>query len=267
MIACFVSLLALACDEPRSAPAPIEQTPPIPEVPASPVAPSHEPPPRALEGLDDPPPVPDEAAPVSGMLTERTPPPHGCVLLSENPQRVFEAASTLDVLDDGSAFVVAGYVGGDPERVGIARIVPGSLPQLLATASLQGHVDPERRSAPPILARASDSQLAVAVVDAEGRVQLAIFDPGLAAATLHFVEVAAHADPRFPPAVARIDLGRAVAYTDASDRTYLFPVTRADVPRLSPAARALAGSALPAHGHRHLHREVRGGLAGSFSRL
>jgi hypothetical protein len=222
-----IACLAIACGtEPTATPEPPPVEPPV----ATPEAPPATPAPTVLEGLDDPPPVPDEPAAITGTLTDTTAPPHGCVLLSPTPQRIFEQASTVDVLDDGNAFVVAGYVGTSPETVGIARIVPGSPPQLLASAPLEGRVDPDRRTAPPILARLAETEVALAVVDAAGRVQLATFDPTLPAPAIRFIEVATGADPRFPPAVAPIDAGRAVAYTDATDRTSHVRVAIIDAP-------------------------------------
>lgn len=229
----LAALWTLACggqpaDVPIPSPAETSATPRAPETPTiaepRPVASG------ALEGLDDPPPVPDEPAAITGSLSDRTPAARSCLLLSESGQRVFEAASTVDILDDGSAFVVAGYLGTNPETVGIARIVPGSPPRLLASAPLEGQLAPERRTAPPILARLAETQVGLAVVDAAGRVQLATFDPTLPAAAIRFIEVATAADPRFPPAIASIDAGRAVAYTDASDRTSHVRVAIVDAP-------------------------------------
>jgi hypothetical protein len=227
----FLSSLAfatlLACGSEAPPPAPTLDTPSTP-APPTPTAPT--PAPTVLEGLDDPPPVPDEPAAITGTLTDVTPSAHACALLSATSQRLFENASSVDVLDDGNAFVVAGYLGTDPETVGIARIVPGSPPQLLASAPLEGHLAAERRTAPPILARLGETQVGLGVVDAAGRVQLATFDPTLPAPAIRFVEIATGSDPRFPPAIAPIDAGRVVAYTDASSETSHVRVAVLDAP-------------------------------------
>ena len=223
-----LSLLTLGCGgettvEPAQPPA---RTPDPTPTPTAAVEPA----PLALEGLDDPPPVPDEPAAITGSLTEATPTTRSCVLLSETGQRVFENASTVDVLDDGNAFVVAGYLGTSPETVGIVRIVPGSSPQLLGSAALEGQSDPARRTAPPILARLGETRVGLAVVDAAGRVQLATFDPTLPSAAVRFIEIATASDPRFPPAIRSIDAGLVVAYTDASDRTSHVRLAIVDAP-------------------------------------
>ncbi len=232
-LALVVVLCTLACGEAATEPASVDTRVPTPRAPPEPPsAPAPDPAPRALEGLDDPLVVPDEPAAVTGSLTDATPGARACVLLSETGQRVFEAASRVDVLDDGAAFVVAGYLSSSPETesVGVARIVPGHPPQLLATLPLEGRVAPEHRAAPPILARLGETQVGLAVTDALGRVQFATFDPTLPALSVQWVEVASGSDPRYPPAIAPIDAGRAVAYADATERTSHVRVAIVDAP-------------------------------------
>lgn len=175
--------------------------------------------PSVLVGLDDPPPVPDELV-VAGPLSDRAAPPHGCVLASDASQPVLAGASTADVLAVATGFVVAGYVAGSPESVGLARIRPGGAPSPLGRIPLAGSLDASRRTAPPVLARLGEATLGVGLVDAAGGVRLVRFEQGSPAPVFATVQITpSGADARYAPALASIDAGTLVAWTEASGTT------------------------------------------------
>lgn len=176
-------------------------------------------PPTELVGLDDPPPVSDDVI-AAGPLSDRVAPPHGCVLASDAAQPTLEGASAADVLAAGSVFVVAGYVAGSPEVVALAQIVPGGAPSPLGRIELGGSVDASRRTAPPVLARLGDARIGVGLIDSRGGVRLARFEAGAPAPTIAIVQVtAAGADVRYAPALAHVDAGTLVAWTEAVGTT------------------------------------------------
>jgi hypothetical protein len=206
-------------------PASVSELPPrAPEVPPS------APPVTDLVGLDDPPPVPDDA-PVAAGLHDTAAPAHGCVLVSDGAQRVLEQATAADVIDVGHGFVVAAYLDTQPEALGIARFTPGAAPQLLARVELTGHLDAARRVAPPILAHLGETELGVALVDAQGAVRFARFDGASPATAVTLRTVTEHdADPRFAPALSLVSAGTVVAWSDAHERTLRVRVALVDAP-------------------------------------
>lgn len=204
----------MACGGETAAPPPTAAVEP-PVAPPSTVAP----PTTAIVGLDDPPPVPDEIL-AAGPLADRAAPPHGCVLVSDAPQPVLEGASAADVLATESGFVVSAYVAGMPEVVGLARLAPGGAPSPLGRIELGGSLDASRRTAPPVLARLGGATIGVGLIDASGGVRLARFELGSPAPTIGVVQVTSSgADVRYPPALAHVDAGTLIAWTEASGTT------------------------------------------------
>jgi len=214
-----IAAVLLACGQAHEAPPPPPTTTPPSSVAT--VAP-----PTSLVGLDDPPPVPDEVV-AAGPLSDRTPTPHGCVLASDAAQPVIPGASLSDVIAVDAAFVVAGYVAGDPGVLSIARIAPGGAPSPLGRIEL-GAGDTER-TAPPVLARLASPMIGIALVDAQGGVRLARFEAGTPAPTISVVQITTSgADRRHPPAIASVDAGTLVAWTDATGGASHVRVARVD---------------------------------------
>lgn len=220
LVAALVVALASGCgdddDGARPGPPPTSPSPiPSSEVPP----PSSAPAVTDLVGLDDPPPVSDDVV-AAGPLSDRVAPPHGCALATDAAQPVLEGASSADVLAANGAFLVAAYVSGGPDVVALARIAPGDAPTPLGRVPLEGSLDPERRTAPPVLAVVGDAVLGLAAYDASGGVQLVRFEAGTPAPSFGTVEVlASGADTRYPPALGRVDAGTLVAWTQASGTT------------------------------------------------
>ena len=176
-------------------------------------------PPTSIVGLDEPPPVPDEML-AAGPLLDRTPTAHACVLVTDAAQPVLEGASATDVLALGSSFVLAGYVAGTPERVDLARIAAGGSPSPLARVDLPGSLAADRRTVPPVLARLGDATVGVGAIDANGGVILMRLPAGELAPVVTSVQVTtAGADVRYAPALAHVDAGALIAWTEPSGTT------------------------------------------------
>lgn len=212
-----LALVALgACGGETAAPPTSVVARPDPTI-APPSAPAPEP--TDLVGLDEPPPVPDDVV-IGGPLDTRAAPAHGCVLVSDAAQPVLEGASAADVLAVDRHFVVAAYVAGSPETLALARIAPGGAPSPLGRVELGGSLDASRRIAPPVLARLGGTWIGVGLVDPSGGVRLARFEVGSPAPAISVVQVSASgADVRYPPALASVDAGTLVAWTEASGTT------------------------------------------------
>lgn len=211
-------------------------------------------PPTSLVGLDDPPPVPDELV-VAGPLSDAVAPAHGCVLATDAPQPVLEGASATDAIAVGGGFVVAAYTGS-PEVVALARIAPGGAPSPLGRIELGGSASANRRTAPPVLARLGEATLGVALVDGAGGVRLARFEVGAPAPAIREVQVTpSGADIRYPLALANVDAGTLIAWTEPSGTTAHVRVALVDaagvlssVIDLTPEAGAAAAPVFDAHG-------------------
>jgi hypothetical protein len=176
-------------------------------------------PPTSIVGLDDPPPIPDDVV-IAAPLAAGDPPLHGCVLVSDGAQPVLERASSADVVGVGSGFVVAAYVSEPADAVALARITPGGPPSPLGRIDIGAAHSADHRGAPPIIERLGEANLGVGLVDDAGGVRLVRFEAGVPAPSFTRIELSTSgADSRYAPAIAQVDAGTLVAWTEPSGTT------------------------------------------------
>ena len=249
-----LALALIACGSDHDAPTPTSGTTVAPIA-----APPRSAPPTSIVGLDDPPPVSDEVV-ARGPLLAGDAPEHGCVLASDAPQPVLEGASTSDIAVAFGTFVVAAYVAGSPEVVALARIAPGGVPSPLGRIELGGSLDTSHRTAPPVIERLGEAYLGVGLIDPAGGVRLARFEAGARAPNISVVQITPRgADVRYPPAIASVDAGTLVAWTEASGSTAHVHValvridgTIESVHDVTPDAGAAAAPVFDAHAVLHV---------------
>lgn len=204
-----------------SSAAPEGATPDEPTTPATPTAPTEAPPLVGLEALDELD-LLDESAAAGGAptvpLSSGAPTELGCTAIAA-PMRVLEGAGRPAIARASAGYVVAAYVRrGAGEAVAIARLDDGRPPSLFATLPIEAPVAEGARRAPPALALAEDGRLLVAATSASGALLYADLEMGSTATAdaLRTIVADAHADARFPPAIAPTSGATAVAWTDGS---------------------------------------------------
>jgi hypothetical protein len=195
---------------------------------------------------------PDEAElePASAATLAAAAPPHGCVVTTRAPLRVFPRGGPASIVAAGDAFVVAGYAratDGSGEDVFVVRAARNAPPVPLATVRLPAGAT-RARPGPPGLGALDPSRVLVAASDGDGALlatTLSTSRPGVPPA---WRELGRAADPRFPPAVAPTAAGAVVAYTDGSATPMRVKVVRlrpdgAPAGTSDPTPEAMGGSA------------------------
>jgi hypothetical protein len=173
-----------------------------------------------LRGLDEPA-DPSEHVPVPGVdvaspaTFDAATPERGCVLLVDEPTRVWPLPGPTTVAAFGDHFVVAGHArreaGG--EDLYLVQVSPELPPRPLRTVRLAAPMAEADRRAAPAVAVVDTRTLLVATVDAGGRIMAGRVRVHDADPRLALRQIAQGADTRFGPAAAAFPRHDVIAWT------------------------------------------------------
>ena len=242
----WIALALTACGEPatREPSSPTEPSTSVEVAPTSvdPAPTSIDPSPTSAEAA---PTTPTEAAlllddsltaPVGeGEVAEAFPSPlttpnvaaGHCAERTEVPLRVALDAGAPALVAVGETFFAAAYMpGASGESLGLFSFVPGEAARPVQSWAIEGPSHPPARHAPPTLVQLGARKLGLGFVDSTGQVFFVEVDPARASAQP--ILVGAHADMRFPPAIALFGTTRVVAYSEFDEGAAHLRVVRFD---------------------------------------
>lgn len=158
--------------------------------------------------------VPTEPGSHRGRPAPPATPSSGCAF--SEPARAHAVAGWFDIASAGDGFLIAGTAPtARGEEAFILRVPHDGPVESIARVALDQPVPADRRRASPAL-NVSATRAALALVDGEYRLLVAVFDPRRASSIV-LSPVATGASLRFTPALAARSEGWALAWTDEGE--------------------------------------------------